>query len=400
MVILAVETATRAGSVALAIDGAIDARPGDPARTHGERLPQDLLDLLAAHRLGIDDVDLFAVVVGPGSFTGLRVGMATMQGFALARGKSVVPLSTLEAILDSWWIEQARAERPGPGVAVVWMDGQRGDVFYAAWRHEGDTWRGAVAIEPRVGLAADVIRDVRAAAGDAEIVFVDPGWPRGVEAVREAFPQAAWHTYAGPLAGAAARAAVAHPESAVVPHALRPSYVRRPDAELARDRAGLTAVTPPVTVTRLTPGDDLSGVAELQRRAFTNPWGAEAIQWELANTDVARLYVARAEDGAIVAYCACWLLFDELHINSLAVDERIRRRGVARRLLRDVFQEAVADGARAATLEVRRSNEAARKLYEGLGFAVEAVRRDYYQMPREDALILWHRRLAGPDRMW
>jgi ribosomal-protein-alanine N-acetyltransferase len=65
-----------------------------------------------------------------------------------------------------------------------------------------------------------------------------------------------------------------------------------------------------------------------------------------------------------------------------------------------VFQEAIADGARAATLEVRRSNEAARKLYEGLGFAVEAVRRDYYQMPREDALILWHRRLAGPDRMW
>src|SRR5580765_168676 len=105
MVILAVETATRAGSVAVAIDGAIDARAGDPARTHGERLPQDLLDLLAAHGLGIDDVDLFAVVVGPGSFTGLRVGMATMQGFALAKGKSVVPVSTLEAIVDSWWIE-------------------------------------------------------------------------------------------------------------------------------------------------------------------------------------------------------------------------------------------------------------------------------------------------------
>src|SRR5215467_3950880 len=100
MVILAVETATRVGSVAVSIDGTVDARLGDPSRTHGERLPQDLLDLLAAHQRGIADVDLFAVIVGPGSFTGLRVGMATIQGLALTKGKTVVPVSTLEAIVD------------------------------------------------------------------------------------------------------------------------------------------------------------------------------------------------------------------------------------------------------------------------------------------------------------
>jgi ribosomal-protein-alanine N-acetyltransferase len=95
-----------------------------------------------------------------------------------------------------------------------------------------------------------------------------------------------------------------------------------------------------------------------------------------------------------VAYCACWIIFDELHINSLAVDENWRRRGVARYLLEGVLKEAAAAGARSATLEVRRSNEAARTLYEGLGFHVDAVRRDYYQHPREDALILWHRALS------
>jgi ribosomal-protein-alanine N-acetyltransferase len=87
------------------------------------------------------------------------------------------------------------------------------------------------------------------------------------------------------------------------------------------------------------------------------------------------------------------MVFDELHINSLAVDEPWRRRGLARVLLKSVIGDAVAAGARAATLEVRQSNVAARALYEGLGFHVEGVRRDYYQQPREDALILWNRRL-------
>jgi ribosomal-protein-alanine N-acetyltransferase len=123
----------------------------------------------------------------------------------------------------------------------------------------------------------------------------------------------------------------------------------------------------------------------------------DAIRWELENTDVARLYVMRLSSGTVIAYCACWLIFDELHINSLAVEESWRRRGLAVRLLRAVIADTVAAGARSATLEVRRSNVAARGLYEGLGFRVEAVRRDYYQQPREDALLLWHRRLPEID---
>jgi ribosomal-protein-alanine N-acetyltransferase len=153
------------------------------------------------------------------------------------------------------------------------------------------------------------------------------------------------------------------------------------------------ADVPELAILRAEP-QDLPGVEALQRRTFTNPWGIDAIRWELEHTDVARLYVMRAPLGPVIAYCACWLVFDELHINSLAVDETWRRRGLAVRLLRVVIAEAVAGGARSATLEVRRSNDAARALYEGLGFRVEAVRRDYYQHPREDALILWHRGLA------
>jgi ribosomal-protein-alanine N-acetyltransferase len=63
-------------------------------------------------------------------------------------------------------------------------------------------------------------------------------------------------------------------------------------------------------------------------------------------------------------------------------------------MLVEVLADAVRSGARTATLEVRESNAAARALYEGLGFRVEATRRDYYQHPREDALVLWNRQLA------
>ncbi|MEO6221911.1 MAG: ribosomal protein S18-alanine N-acetyltransferase [Vicinamibacterales bacterium] len=151
-------------------------------------------------------------------------------------------------------------------------------------------------------------------------------------------------------------------------------------------------------VRRALAGESLDDVAGLQHLSFTRPWSADAISWELRETDVARLYVLE-ENGSssarLLAYCACWVIFDELHINSLAVTPDARRRGHARRLLDSVFQAVVSEGVSAATLEVRRSNVAALTLYERLGFHVEAVRADYYQEPREDALILWHRRLAS-----
>jgi ribosomal-protein-alanine N-acetyltransferase len=152
-------------------------------------------------------------------------------------------------------------------------------------------------------------------------------------------------------------------------------------------------------VRRALAGESLDSVAGLQHLSFTSPWSADAIGWELRETDVARLYVLEedSEPGAaeprLLAYCACWVIFDELHINSLAVAPDVRRKGYARRLLDHVFQEVVPEGVTSATLEVRRSNTAALALYDRLGFQVEGVRTNYYQNPREDALVLWHRGL-------
>jgi ribosomal-protein-alanine N-acetyltransferase len=151
-------------------------------------------------------------------------------------------------------------------------------------------------------------------------------------------------------------------------------------------------------IERLAPDADLEPILAIEAASFTNPWPREMLARELAESSVSRLYVARRPDGAVAAFCLCWLIADELHVNTIAVDPSGRRRGYATALMRHVMAEAVRDGARRATLEVRRSNEAARALYERLGFRVCAVRPGYYTKPDEDALILWLERLAGtPD---
>jgi [ribosomal protein S18]-alanine N-acetyltransferase len=153
---------------------------------------------------------------------------------------------------------------------------------------------------------------------------------------------------------------------------------------------------PSYTIARLAEGEDLDQVLSLEAASFTNPWTREILERELQREEVARVYVVRADDRRIVGFCACWFIVDELHINTLAVDEAHRRRGIATRLLNFVLAEARAAGMERATLDVRRSNEAALHLYRRMGFVVRAVRNGYYTRPQEDGLILWRDDLRAP----
>jgi len=135
--------------------------------------------------------------------------------------------------------------------------------------------------------------------------------------------------------------------------------------------------------------DDLDGVLEVEAQSFTNPWTRAMYAWELQNRTVCHIYVARTAACRVAAFCAFWLVVDEIHINNVAVLPQYRGRGMGSAVLRHVLDEARRLGATRATLEVRASNEGARRLYERLGFRVAGVRRNYYSSPVEDALILW-----------
>jgi len=150
-------------------------------------------------------------------------------------------------------------------------------------------------------------------------------------------------------------------------------------------------------IERVTAPSQIDAVLAIEEASFSNPWTRAMYLTELENTGVSYCFLAKHEDGQAVGFCSFWRVLDELHINNIAVLPPFRRLGVATRLLTFALSEGGALGARRATLEVRRSNDPARLLYERFGFTIAGVRRDYYTKPVEDALVLWRENLSTPD---
>jgi tRNA threonylcarbamoyladenosine biosynthesis protein TsaB len=220
VLILALDTTTRAGSVAIVQDGAVVQEiVGDATLTHGQRLPAAFSDVAERAGVALRQVDVFAVAAGPGSFTGLRVGIAAIQGLAFAFRKNVVPISTLEAI----------AERPRTrGVRVAaWMDAQRHEVFAAI---PGE-------IDPSSGTPEDILANWLSQTDLRGIEFHGDGavrYAQRIYTVLGDYVRVA--SSVPPLAGSLGLIAAREPNRAVLPHAIVPIYVRRSDAELARER--------------------------------------------------------------------------------------------------------------------------------------------------------------------
>jgi [ribosomal protein S18]-alanine N-acetyltransferase len=142
-------------------------------------------------------------------------------------------------------------------------------------------------------------------------------------------------------------------------------------------------------VERLTDPEEAGAVAALEAAAFRRAPAPDLIARDLTHSRFARVYVLRTPDAQIAGFCTCWVLFDELHVQNMAIAPAIRRQGAAMALMRHVLAEAEAGGATRATLEVRAANQPARQLYEKLGFRVTAIRRAYYENPPDDGLIMW-----------
>ena len=130
----------------------------------------------------------------------------------------------------------------------------------------------------------------------------------------------------------------------------------------------------------------LAGVAELERMCFSTPWNEAMLEEELYN-DTASFIVAEGEDGQVLGYAGLHVILDEGYIDNVAVRPTCRRQGIADRLL-DVFCRFGQANLAFLTLEVRPSNTAAVALYEKHGFQEAGRRKDYYENPKEDALLL------------
>jgi ribosomal-protein-alanine N-acetyltransferase len=141
--------------------------------------------------------------------------------------------------------------------------------------------------------------------------------------------------------------------------------------------------------------DDLPAVHDIERASFAVPWPDDAYRNEIRTNRLASYVVARLGDE-VVGFAGIWVMVDEAHVTTFAVDPRFRRRGVGERLLLALLDLSVERQAREATLEVRLSNLPARKLYEKYGFRPVGIRPRYYSDNGEDALIMTTESLSSP----
>jgi len=127
-------------------------------------------------------------------------------------------------------------------------------------------------------------------------------------------------------------------------------------------------------------------IAELERACFSRPWSEDSLRGELWN-EAAVIIVAEGEDGTVLGYAGLQTVLDEGYITNVAVDPQYRRQGVADELISAFLRFGQAKLA-FLTLEVRASNAPAIALYAKHGFAEVGRRRNYYEAPREDAILM------------
>ncbi|MET0165070.1 MAG: tRNA (adenosine(37)-N6)-threonylcarbamoyltransferase complex dimerization subunit type 1 TsaB [Vicinamibacterales bacterium] len=234
MVVLALDTTTSAGSCALLRDDrVVREQASDHSRPQASRLPGELATILEREGIALPEVDILAVGVGPGSFTGLRVGIATMQGLAMALNRPLFGISAFDALASIAFGGSGRNGSPGPPHRSVatWVDAWRGEVYAALYQNGRE-------IEPPT---VDLPQHLLQAFVGRPMLFTGDG-----AAIYRATISAALGNHAeftepvSPLlAGAMATLAVQEFRAGQrpLPHAIRPLYVRRSDAELARDRS-------------------------------------------------------------------------------------------------------------------------------------------------------------------
>jgi ribosomal-protein-alanine N-acetyltransferase len=141
--------------------------------------------------------------------------------------------------------------------------------------------------------------------------------------------------------------------------------------------------------------DDIEYVSRLERRCYTLPWSSSAYVTEIGNSN-AYYTVAVLPDSTVVGYCGMWVIMDELHMTTIAVDPSVQGLKIGERLLLDMIEEGITRGAERATLEVRQRNTVAHNLYVKYGFEDVAVRKNYYSDNGENAIIMWANDLMLP----
>ena len=348
-------------------------------------------ELLAGAGLSPADIDLVIAGRGPGSFTGVRIGIATAKGIACGLGCPAFGVSTLDAVAWHAWRGGLRGR-----VGVV-EDAMRKEVYPVRFvLDEGGVTRLDLDSVCKPAQVAQAWRE----AGE-ELTLIGDGLRKHAACFEEGpftlGPEQLWTPDGLGLLQAFAAMEGAGELGSGDPAVLLPVYTRLSDAEEAeRARLKIADSLPASGVAdgRAVGGlflhplsvNDVDAAVELQRRAMpADAWTSGKLADEIGRTD--RSWWVARKDGALVGCAGGQVVDGELCIFNVCVDPAQRRQGIAQRLLERVATDALALAAETVTLEVRTDNDPAIALYHTLGLADVGVRPRYYH-DRADALIM------------
>lgn len=385
--ILALESSGAACSAAFYEDGRLRARRFERrARGQAERLMPMVTEVAAEAGAELASVDLFAATVGPGAFTGLRIGLATLRGLALSAHRPMLGVTSLEAIAHGTTPEERSGRR-----LLVLIESRRSELYAQSFASDLAPLDAPRAV-PAATLAEAYAGERLLLAGDAAA--------RAEAELNAAGCELTWSSASDvPDAAIVATLAAARVHLArTAPPA--PLYLRPADTTLPPRHTGALTIVPAIVQAGAAHAELL---AALHAASLADAWPASGFLELLRHPNswalVAQATAPDPEIRAPLGFILCRSAGDECEILTIATAPDARRRGIASALLRAALDSSRDRGAQAAYLEVAADNVAAQALYRRAGFTAVGQRPAYYRNIRgrgaKDALVL---RRPIPDK--
>lgn len=363
MYILAIESSSAVASVCITKDGVPVAEyTTNINKTHSTTLLLMIEEVFKSAHLKVSDMDYVAVSAGPGSFTGLRIGIATAKGLVFKDDIKTVPVSSLKAL--------AANAAPSDMLICPVMDARRDRAYCAVYEYSGD---GLQPVLNDCVMEYDALLELLKGY-DRKIIFLGDATEHLKKRVSNGgFAFAPGHLL---LPRASSLAAVAISEikkgKAVSGDELLPEYLTESQAERNRFREMTEA--------------DIETVARIEAESIPNPWSEKSFQESLENPDA--FFSVCESGGSVKGYAGMYISGPEAEITNVAVDKDFRHGGIGIGIVKYLIDEGKKKGVESFILEVRKSNSPAISLYEKIGFETIGERKDFYSDPKEDAVVM------------
>ncbi|AOZ95586.1 tRNA (adenosine(37)-N6)-threonylcarbamoyltransferase complex dimerization subunit type 1 TsaB [Butyrivibrio hungatei] len=404
MKILSIDTSGLVGAVAITDGDMLVSQFSIQYKTTHSEILMPMLDNMAKKiNLDLSTIDAIAVAMGPGSFTGLRIGSATAKGLALALNKPIIPVPTVDGIAyNLYGIEK---------IICPMMDARRNQVYTGLYTFVPKTPEGKslertfdmMVLHEQFATSVENIADEINKIGKP-VVLLGDGVPvyhdKLEELIKVPYSIAPLHQNRQNAAALSALAAVYAEEGRMIsgddfaPDYLRLSQAEREakegkDTEAKPDKARNAA--PGIIRVREMTAEDIDDAYNLEQMNLgKEAWNKKQLLDALTRDDT--IYLVAEKAGRIVGLCGVQNISGEGEITNVSVSPDTRREGVAYKMLRQLLERGKGIGIESYTLEVRAANAPAIALYERLGFVSEGVRPGFYDEPKDDAVIYWKRK--------